>query len=319
TRKLARRAFKNALSGALKEAEEQGKNLITEPLMASLEAVRGPRAIVTPWSSRAVTQRIRLVSIARRYLGYLSVLSLAIQSFKGLRQFSASDKASLEHTEKELEKVSPARDAWLLRHLWPELAPLTLGAGALAIASFVNFRTGAQLKQAIESAEEGRSSAARSLLLFGLGALAGCVRTISFDSTSERLRASMAVEVFAARLLEEPQVSSDASGASQNKASVASMESDVALCADFILKLQNLVRYAWLGQHFPNFARAELQIWIPSYGNATASKAEPRPTQKHCKHPLQVFDRGRDSDHVPCVLEAERSCVAPLGHRRPAR
>ncbi|OLP87250.1 ATP-binding cassette sub-family B member 10, mitochondrial [Symbiodinium microadriaticum] len=135
-------------------------------------------------------------------------------------------------------------DAWLLRHLWPELAPLTLGAGALAVASFVNFRTGAQLKQAIESAEEGRSSAARSLLLFGLGALAGCVRTISFDSTSERLRASMAVEVFAARLLEEPQVSSDASGASQNKASVASMESDVALCADFILKLQNLVRYA---------------------------------------------------------------------------
>lgn len=53
TRKLARRAFKNALSGALKEAEEQGKNLITEPLMASLEAVRGPRAIVTPWSSHA--------------------------------------------------------------------------------------------------------------------------------------------------------------------------------------------------------------------------------------------------------------------------
>ncbi|CAE7886506.1 unnamed protein product, partial [Symbiodinium sp. KB8] len=34
-------------------AEEQGKNLITEPLMASLEAVRGPRAIVTPWSSHA--------------------------------------------------------------------------------------------------------------------------------------------------------------------------------------------------------------------------------------------------------------------------
>ncbi|CAE7807664.1 Abcb10 [Symbiodinium sp. CCMP2456] len=137
-------------------------------------------------------------------------------------------------------------DAWLLRHLWPELAPLTLGAGALAIASFVNFRTGAQLKQAIESAEEGRSST-RSLLLFGLGALAGCVRTISFDSTSERLRASMAVEVFAARLLEEPQVSSqgEASASQEQRASVsvASMESDVALCADFILKLQNLVRY----------------------------------------------------------------------------
>ncbi|CAE7838921.1 Abcb10 [Symbiodinium sp. CCMP2592] len=134
--------------------------------------------------------------------------------------------------------VNYAEDAWLLRHLWPELAPLTLGAGALAIASFVNFRTGAQLKQAIESAEEGRSSATRSLLLFGLGALAGCVRTISFDSTSERLRASMAVEVFAARLLEEPQAPGEV-----GPISVASMESDVALCADFILKLQNLVRY----------------------------------------------------------------------------
>ena len=31
-------------------------------------------------------------------------------AWKGLRQFSASDKASLEHTEKELEKVSPARE-----------------------------------------------------------------------------------------------------------------------------------------------------------------------------------------------------------------
>eukprot|EP00439_Symbiodinium_sp_Y106_P031168 s4915_g3.t1 len=135
-------------------------------------------------------------------------------------------------------------DAWLLRHLWPELAPLTLGAGALAMASFVNFRTGAQLKQAIESAEEGRSpTPLRSLLLFGLGALAGCVRTISFDSTSERLRASMAVEVFAARLLEEPQVPNKASTSGPTSASVASMESDVALCADFILKLQNLVRY----------------------------------------------------------------------------
>ncbi|CAE6932764.1 ABCB10 [Symbiodinium natans] len=127
-------------------------------------------------------------------------------------------------------------DAWLLRHLWPEVAPLTLGAGALAVASFVNFRTGAQLKNAIETDGEGRRSVLHSLLLFGLGAVAGCVRTVTFDSASERLRASMAAEVFAAKLLEEAQGKADS-------ASVASMDSDVALCADFILKLQNLVRY----------------------------------------------------------------------------
>ena len=69
---------------------------------------------------------------------------------------------------------------WICR--WPELAPLTLGAGALAMASaardypwrlrglnqcrgFVNFRTGAQLKQAIESAEEGGGEEKSSSLL----------------------------------------------------------------------------------------------------------------------------------------------------------
>ncbi|CAE6932755.1 unnamed protein product [Symbiodinium natans] len=52
-KRLCDKAIKNASSGPLKEAEEQGKDLVTEPLMASLEAVRGPRAIVTPWSRHA--------------------------------------------------------------------------------------------------------------------------------------------------------------------------------------------------------------------------------------------------------------------------
>ncbi|CAE7162900.1 unnamed protein product, partial [Symbiodinium pilosum] len=50
---LCGKALKNATSGPLQEAEKQGKDLITEPLMASLEAVRGPRAVVTPWTSHA--------------------------------------------------------------------------------------------------------------------------------------------------------------------------------------------------------------------------------------------------------------------------
>jgi len=47
----------------------------------------------------------------------------------------------------------------------------------------------------------------------------------------------MSVEVFAAKLLEEPSQSSEERG------SVAAMDSDVALCADFILKLQNVARF----------------------------------------------------------------------------
>jgi len=126
-------------------------------------------------------------------------------------------------------------DVWLARHLQPEVPRLCLGAGALVLSSFVNFRTGAQLKTAIE--EGGKSSAVRSLMLFGLGAAAGCVRTIIFDSASERLRASMSVQVFAAKLLEEPSQSPEERG------SVAAMDSDVALCADFILKIQNVARF----------------------------------------------------------------------------
>lgn len=127
-------------------------------------------------------------------------------------------------------------DAWLARHLQPEVPRLCIGAGALVLSSFVNFRTGAQLKSAIE--EGGKSSALRSLMLFGLGAGAGCVRTIIFDSASERLRASMAVQVFAAKLLEEPSQSAE-----EERGSVAAMDSDVALCADFILKIQNVARF----------------------------------------------------------------------------
>eukprot|EP00434_Breviolum_minutum_P026677 symbB.v1.2.023577.t1/scaffold2167.1/size87172/4 len=127
-------------------------------------------------------------------------------------------------------------DLWFARHLRPEVPRLCLGAGALVLSSFVNFRTGAQLKAAIE--EGGKSSAFRSLMLFGLGAAAGCVRTIIFDSASERLRTSMSVEVFAAKLLEEPSQSSE-----EGSCSVAAMDSDVALCADFILKLQNVARF----------------------------------------------------------------------------
>ncbi|CAJ1381164.1 unnamed protein product [Effrenium voratum] len=126
-------------------------------------------------------------------------------------------------------------DAWLAGHLRPELPRLCFGAGALLLSSFVNFRTGAQLKAAIE----GGKSPARSLLLFGLGAAAGCLRTVVFDSASERLRASMCAQVFAAKLLEEPKEEPGTSGTS----SVAAMDSDVALCADLILKLQNVARY----------------------------------------------------------------------------
>eukprot|EP00913_Durusdinium_trenchii_P017454 g16403.t1 len=57
-------------------------------------------------------------------------------------------------------------DLWLAQHLRPEVPRLCFGAGALICSS--------------------------------------CVRTIIFDSASERLRSSMAVQVFAAKLLEEP-------------------------------------------------------------------------------------------------------------------
>lgn len=124
-------------------------------------------------------------------------------------------------------------DLWLAQHLRPEVPRLCFGAGALICSSFVNFRTGAQLKAAIE---EGGHASFRSLMLFGFGAAAGCVRTIIFDSASERLRSSMAVQVFAAKLLEEP-------NEEEQRGTVAAMDSDVALCADLILKIQNVARF----------------------------------------------------------------------------
>ncbi|CAE8699865.1 unnamed protein product [Polarella glacialis] len=132
-------------------------------------------------------------------------------------------------------------DAWLKAHLRSEAPTLFLGCGALAMASFVNFRTGAQLKSAIEAGPDGSKSAIlKSLMLFAGGAAAGCVRTIIFDGTAERLRASMAAQVFAAKLLAEP---SAADGEEPGKTSVTSMDSDVASCADVVLKLQLVMRY----------------------------------------------------------------------------
>lgn len=130
------------------------------------------------------------------------------------------------------------------------------------MASLVNFRTGSQLKAAVEE-ESGASRQAllKSLALFGVGALAGCVRTIIFDSTAERLRASIAVQVFAARLRLEPSVAAshglasrqpgdESNGAGetgeaqiQGLPPASAVDSDVSLCADVVPKLQNIVRY----------------------------------------------------------------------------
>lgn len=155
-------------------------------------------------------------------------------------------------------------DRWLAEHLRAEAPRLALGAGALVVASFVNFRTGAQLKAAIETAPSaGRGAATSSLLLFSVGAVAGCVRTFIFDSTAERLRATLAAEVFAGRLRAEPAEPASARAAADCSgdcgaarpgggptpapvavaASAAMDDSDVALCAELVLKLQNVARF----------------------------------------------------------------------------
>ena len=53
----------------------------------------------------------------------------------------------------KLDQIGAMSDpgSFLLPHLRPEAPRLLLGAGALLAASFVNFRTGAQLRGAIES------------------------------------------------------------------------------------------------------------------------------------------------------------------------
>lgn len=153
--------------------------------------------------------------------------------------------------------------AWLLSYLQPEAPRLLLGTGALAVASFVNFRTGAQFRRAIDDVAGGgscRSAVTRGLLLFGVGAAAGCVRTIIFDTACERLRALLLTECFSARLLTEPdQVRSEAEGGQAEEAagtadsdepsgeklafSAAALDSDVNICATMVPKLQNIARY----------------------------------------------------------------------------
>eukprot|EP00435_Cladocopium_sp_Y103_P053050 s4_g16.t2 len=46
-------ATQNANSGPLQKAEQQGRALITEPLISSMEATHGPGNLVTPWSRYA--------------------------------------------------------------------------------------------------------------------------------------------------------------------------------------------------------------------------------------------------------------------------
>mmetsp|Transcript_35279 Transcript_35279/g.75153 ORF Transcript_35279/g.75153 Transcript_35279/m.75153 type:complete len:607 (-) Transcript_35279:23-1843(-) len=141
-----------------------------------------------------------------------------------------------------------AGDRWIAAHLRGEAPVLFAGAGALLIASFVNFRTGPELKAAIEGiAGSGQPRASKSIALFATGAAASCIRTILFDSTTERLRASLASEVFLARLTTEPEAEGESSPSEgqepNNKRSAASDDSDVALVADLVPKLQNVVRY----------------------------------------------------------------------------
>lgn len=151
----------------------------------------------------------------------------------------------------------PNSDVWLARHLWVEAPRLAVGVGALVCASFVNFRTGAQLKAAVEAVDGARGNAAsRSLLLFSLGAAAGCIRTYIFDSTAERLRASIAVEVFAARLRAEPSAASAEGerGAADEQAlgqdaeqpatsSAAMDDNDVVLCSELVSKVKDIARF----------------------------------------------------------------------------
>jgi len=136
-----------------------------------------------------------------------------------------------------------------------------MGIGALTCASLVNFRTGTQVKKALEDLATTNGSqlgavVGKSLMLFGFGAVAGCIRTWVVDSTSERLRTSLAFEVFHARLLLEPadkdQVSSassadakDASDASTSGETASGLDVDVGLCADLVPKMQNLARYTF--------------------------------------------------------------------------
>lgn len=150
-------------------------------------------------------------------------------------------------------------DSWVLGHLSSEAPSLVFGTGALFLASFVNFRTGAQLRNAIQaSPDEAQSVICRSLMFFGLGAVAGCIRTLIVDSTVERLRASLAVEVFAARLRTEPlqeastpngqdmrleKLEKGEGGAADVDTLAAAMNSDVATCSESVQKLQNLARY----------------------------------------------------------------------------
>lgn len=146
-------------------------------------------------------------------------------------------------------------NGWLVSHLRPDAPRLLVGAGALGVASLVNFRTGAQLRTAIEEVTSGSSNGAvtRGLLLFGLGATAGCLRTIIFDSAAERLRASIAAEVFTARLLAEPDggpgsspegETEEAQAEASGDSPAAVLESDVALCAEVLPKLQNVLRFS---------------------------------------------------------------------------
>eukprot|EP00931_Biecheleriopsis_adriatica_P092067 TRINITY_DN65894_c0_g1_i1.p1 TRINITY_DN65894_c0_g1~~TRINITY_DN65894_c0_g1_i1.p1 ORF type:complete len:254 (+),score=43.69 TRINITY_DN65894_c0_g1_i1:76-837(+) len=50
---LGNEALKHMTFKALSATWKSGKDEVTEPLLASLEAVRGPRALITPWSSSA--------------------------------------------------------------------------------------------------------------------------------------------------------------------------------------------------------------------------------------------------------------------------
>lgn len=150
-------------------------------------------------------------------------------------------------------------DRWLARHLLAEAPHLVVGVGALICASFVNFRTSSQLRAAIEATPAtSRSVATRGLLLFTFGAAAGCIRTFIFDSTVERIRCALAVEVFAARLRAEPaclpapEEPAGTEGAEQEadansgkiRSSAAMDASDVQVCAELALKLQNVIRYS---------------------------------------------------------------------------
>mmetsp|Transcript_54357 Transcript_54357/g.100382 ORF Transcript_54357/g.100382 Transcript_54357/m.100382 type:complete len:607 (+) Transcript_54357:104-1924(+) len=148
--------------------------------------------------------------------------------------------------------------AWWFSHLRPEAPRLVFGIGALTCASFVNFRTGTQVKKALEdlattSGSQLGTVVCKSLMLFGFGAIAGCIRTVIVDSTAERLRTSLAFEVFHARLVLEPadkdagSASADAKEASEASTgeTAAGLDVDVGLCAELVPKIQNLARYTF--------------------------------------------------------------------------